>query len=44
MLVVRSHAPSKHLYSYADAGHATAFEHADDLRRILTAHRRTAWR
>jgi pimeloyl-ACP methyl ester carboxylesterase len=28
-------APCKHLYRYADAGHATAFEHADDLRRIL---------
>jgi hypothetical protein len=27
--------PQKHLYSSADAGHATAFEHADDVRRIL---------
>ncbi len=28
-------APHKHLYSYPDAGHATAFEHADDFQRIL---------
>ncbi|MBJ7473374.1 MAG: hypothetical protein JHD16_18850 [Solirubrobacteraceae bacterium] len=28
-------APRKHRYSYPNAGHATAFEHADDLRRVL---------
>ncbi|HEV8461191.1 MAG TPA: alpha/beta hydrolase [Gaiellaceae bacterium] len=28
-------APSKHLYRYADAGHATAFEHFQDLHRIM---------
>jgi alpha-beta hydrolase superfamily lysophospholipase len=29
------HAPIKRLYSYADAGHATAFEHFRDLHRIM---------
>jgi hypothetical protein len=31
----RLRAPGKHLYDYRDAGHATAFEHFRDLRRIL---------
>jgi pimeloyl-ACP methyl ester carboxylesterase len=29
------HAPIKHLYNYPDAGHATAFEHFQDLHRIM---------
>jgi pimeloyl-ACP methyl ester carboxylesterase len=29
------HAPIKRLYSYPDAGHATAFEHYQDLHRIM---------
>jgi alpha-beta hydrolase superfamily lysophospholipase len=29
------HAPIKRLYSYPDAGHATAFEHFQDLHRIM---------
>lgn len=28
-------APAKEMYTFADAGHAPAFEHADDLHRIL---------
>ncbi len=28
-------APHKHLYSFPDAGHATAFEHVEDLHRVL---------
>jgi pimeloyl-ACP methyl ester carboxylesterase len=29
------HAPIKQLYDYADAGHATAYEHFQDLHRIM---------
>jgi proline iminopeptidase len=29
------HAPSKRLYDYPDAGHATAYEHFQDLHRIM---------
>ncbi|MEZ4498563.1 MAG: hypothetical protein R2839_00565 [Thermomicrobiales bacterium] len=28
-------APFKEMFTFADAGHAVAFEHADDLHRIL---------
>jgi pimeloyl-ACP methyl ester carboxylesterase len=31
----RLHAPIKRLYDYPDAGHATAFEHFQDLHRIM---------
>jgi proline iminopeptidase len=31
------HAPIKKLYDYPDAGHATAFEHFQDLHRIMVA-------
>lgn len=31
----RLHAPAKRLYDYPDAGHATAFEHFQDLHRIM---------
>jgi proline iminopeptidase len=31
----RLHAPIKRLYDYRDAGHATAFEHFQDLHRIM---------
>ena len=31
----RLHAPIKQLYDYPDAGHATAFEHFQDLHRIM---------
>jgi proline iminopeptidase len=31
----RLHAPIKHLYDYPDSGHATAYEHFQDLHRIM---------
>ena len=34
-LVQKLQAPIKHLYNYPDAGHATAFEHFQDLHRIM---------
>jgi alpha-beta hydrolase superfamily lysophospholipase len=31
----RLHAPTKRLYNYPNAGHATAFEHFQDFHRIM---------